>query len=188
MEKAPCAARQPEPLALADLILRGRSGDRQALKLLIEHYQLRMARFVIGETRDGNAFEDLCQAIFVKMVLGLPRLRDPARFEPWLYQIARNVCRDHLRAVLGWRRYFVSYEPAHDSVAVAEFEPTENDLEQAIASLAPKDRTLLRRLMNEKKTQQELARDSNTSVAAIKSRLYRARRELRALIAAGDSK
>lgn len=165
----------------------GRSGNRLALKLLIERYQNRMAMFVHAQTRDPNTVEDLCQAVFVKMVTGLPRLRDCARFESWLFQIARNVCRDHQRAALGWRRYFVPYEIVHERIAVSEAASGENKLRDGYAQLAPEDRALLRMHLEEKKSYKELAQLSNTSVSAIKSRLYRARRELRGLLLAGDS-
>jgi len=183
----PCAASRPEPRALEDLVLLGRSGDRKALKFLIELYQNRMARFVLSQTRDPNTVEDLCQAVFVKMVIGLPRLRDSGRFESWLFQIARNVCRDHLRAALGWRRYFVSYTTAHESVAEPEAPPVENKLDDGVAQLSPEDRALLRLHLEEKKSYRELAQISNTTVSAVKSRLYRARRELRGFLLAGDS-
>jgi RNA polymerase sigma-70 factor (ECF subfamily) len=187
MEKTPCAASLPEPRALEDLIPAGRSGDRLALKLLIERYQFRMAGFVLAQTRDPNTVEDLCQAVFVKMVIGLPRLRDFSRFESWLFQIARNVCRDHRRAALGWRRYFVPYEAAHERVAMFEAATDESQLDNGVARLAPQDRALLRLHLEEKKSYREIADLSNTSVAAIKSRLYRARRELRSFLLAGDS-
>jgi RNA polymerase sigma-70 factor (ECF subfamily) len=187
MEKTPCAASRPEPRALEDLIPAGRSGDRLALRYLIERYQFRMAKFVLSQTRDPNTVEDLCQAVFVKMVIGLPRLRDFSRFESWLFQIARNVCRDHQRAVLGWRRYFVPYEAACERVATTEAATEENSLDDGIAKLAPEDRALLRLHLEGKKSYRELAHLSNTSVSAIKSRLYRARRELRGFLLAGDS-
>ena len=165
----------------------GRSGDRQALKRLIELYQNRMAKFVLSQTGDPNAVEDLCQAVFVKMVIGLPRLRDTARFESWLFQIGRNVCRDHLRALMGWRRYFVRYEPMHERIREPETPVVEHKLDDSVAQLSAEDRALLRLHLEEKKSYQELAQLSNTSVSAIKSRLYRARRELRVLLLAGDS-
>lgn len=187
MEPVPFAASRPEPRALEDLVPLGRRGDRQALKMLIESYQTRMARFVLSQTHDPNAIEDLCQGVFVKMVIGLPRLRDDACFESWLFQIARNVCRDHLRAALGWRRFFVSYESAHERVAEPDARPVENKLDDGVAQLSPEDRALLRLHLEDKKSYRELARLSNTSVSAIKSRLYRVRRELRGLLLAGDS-
>ncbi|HLY07414.1 MAG TPA: sigma-70 family RNA polymerase sigma factor [Rhizomicrobium sp.] len=183
----PCTAERPEPHALEDIVALGRAGDRLAMKLLIERYQSRMGKFVLSQTRDPNTAEDICQAVFVKMVIGLPRLRDTGRFESWLFQIARNVCRDHLRAALGWRRYFVSYSPAHESVAEPEVPAAENKLDHGVAQLSPEDRALLQLHLEQKKSYQELAQLSNTSVSAIKSRLYRARRELRGLLLAGDS-
>lgn len=182
----PCAASQPEPRALEDLVPLGRGGDRQALKLLIERYQNRMAKFVLSQTRDPNTVEDLCQSVFVRMVIGLPRLRDTARFESWLFQIARNACRDQLRASLGWRRYFVSYDVAHERVAAPEAGAAESTLEDVVEQLSHEDRALLRLQLEEKKSYSELAQLSNTSVSAIKSRLYRVRRELRGLLLAGD--
>jgi RNA polymerase sigma-70 factor (ECF subfamily) len=180
----------PEPRAPEELVLRGRSGDREALTRLIEANQGRIAKFVLGETRDANAYEDLCQAIFVKMVIGLPRLRETARFESWLFQIARNVCRDHLRARLGWRRYFVAWHAAHESIpAPAEDVQSgkENSLERTLAQLSADDRLLLRLHVEENRNYRELARLSNSTVAAIKSRLYRARKGLRDSMLAGDS-
>jgi RNA polymerase sigma-70 factor (ECF subfamily) len=178
-----------EPPALEDLILRGRGGDRAALKALIERYQQRVARLVLSEARDANACEDLCQTIFIKMVLGLPRLRDTKCFEPWLFQIARNVVRDHLRAALGWRRYFVPYQPHHDALATCQDGAAmekESTLQNSLQQLSSDDRRLLRLHFEEKMSYDELARASSTTVSAIKSRLYRARRELRSFLLASD--
>ena len=188
VEMTPCAA-PLESRAPEDLVALGRSGDRLALKMLIERYQNRIARFVRAQVRDPNSVEDLCQAVFVKMVLGLSRLRDASRFEPWLFQIARNVCRDQQRASLGWRRYFVSWDAAHEQVPEPEPEapPDHTKFDDRLAQLPPADRTLLRLHIEEKKSHKELARLSNTSVSAIKSRLYRVRRELRSVLLAGDS-
>src|SRR3569623_3659123 len=90
------------------------------MEQLIVLYQYRVARFVVGQTRDPAHCEDLCQTIFVKMVLSLPRVRTPERFEPWLFQIARNVCRDLLRARSGWRRLFAAYDESHDAIPAPE--------------------------------------------------------------------
>jgi RNA polymerase sigma-70 factor (ECF subfamily) len=41
--------------------------------------------------------EDLCQETFVQAFRYLPTLEDRTRFGPWLYQIARSLCRSHRR-------------------------------------------------------------------------------------------
>lgn len=190
MANANGAKPRPEPRTPEALVLRGRRGDRQALTLLIETYQGPIAKFVLAETGDHNGYEDLSQAIFVKMVMGLPRLRETARFEPWLYQIARNVCRDHLRARLGWRRYFVAWHAGHESIAAPTKEQDsreEGRLERTLTKLSAEDRALLRLHVEENRNYRDLARLSNTTEAAIKSRLYRARKGLRDAMVAGDS-
>jgi RNA polymerase sigma-70 factor (ECF subfamily) len=186
-------AREPRPLPsdTIELVRRGGSGDRQAMEALIGLYQGRIAKFVIAETRDDAHYEDLCQAAFVKMVLALPTLRAAERFEPWLYQIARNVCRDHLRGKSGWRRLFVRYQPEHDAVEAA-VSPAGRDndatLEQGIARLPPEQQLLLRLSLEEKRSYEDLARLSQSTVSAVKSRLYRARENLRGILLAGEPK
>jgi RNA polymerase sigma-70 factor (ECF subfamily) len=186
--------RAPERPALAPevaaLIARGRLGDRPALAALIGRYQGRVARFVLAETGDDQHYEDLCQTIFVRMALGLKGLRAPERFEPWLFQIARNVCRDHHRRRRGWRRLFVSYEPSHEAVPTPEPPPPrrgEENLERSIARLPPSQQHLLRLALDGERSYAELARLSGASVPAVKSRLYRARETLRGMLLAGET-
>jgi RNA polymerase sigma-70 factor (ECF subfamily) len=179
------------PPETAELVRRGGSGDRQALTALIERYQGRVAKFVISQTGDHSHYEDLCQTIFVKMVMALPRLRETDRFEPWLFQIARNACRDHLRIRQGWRRLFVPYETANESVAAPEppqSDGTDDKFDNGIEQLPAAQQHLLRLRLEQKSSYEELARLSNSSVSAVKSRLHRARENLRAILLTGEAK
>jgi RNA polymerase sigma-70 factor (ECF subfamily) len=180
----------PEPLSLqtAALIKRGQCGERRALAELIRQHQARISRFVFSKTGDRDHCEDLCQAIFVKMVLGLPRLRDADRFEPWLFRIAQNVCRDHLRERAGWRRLFVPWDPAFD--APAEMPPLsdrEDIVARGLERMPERQKHLLKLSLGEARSYEELARLVHTSVPAVKSRLHRARENLKAILA-GDMK
>ena len=178
---------EPLPDETCALVARAGSGDRRAMEQLIIYYQHRVARFVIGQTREAAHCEDLCQTIFVKMVLALPKLRTPERFEPWLFQIARNVCRDHLRARTGWRRLFAAYDASHDAVAAPEPQPDPVDgIESRIEQLPPPQRDMLRLSLEEQRSYEELAELSQSTVSAVKSRLHRARESLRAMLLAGD--
>lgn len=179
---------EPLPEEMLALVAQAGSGDRHATEQLIVMYQQRIARFVIAQTKDHATYEDLCQTIFVKMVLGLPRLRAAERFEPWLFQIARNVCRDHLRARTGWRRLFATYDGAHESVAAEEPQVNPADgVEAHIERLPPPQRDLLRLSLESTRSYEEMAQLSQSSVSAVKSRLHRARQNLRALLLAGDA-
>ncbi len=174
-----------------DLIARAQSGDDTALEELIRHYQGRIAAKVISVVGDDADWQDLCQRIFVKMVLGLPRLKTLAVFEPWLLRIARNECFDHLRRRRA-RRLFVPWESSHDHLA-AEQPPSADSasqlaaLDDAIAQLPADQRELITLMRTREYSYQALARLTGDSLGAIKSRLFRARRRLRHLLAQDKS-
>jgi RNA polymerase sigma-70 factor (ECF subfamily) len=171
-------------------ILRAQAGDEPALEDLIREYQERVAGFVISRTSEVEQCEDLCQTIFVKMVLALPRLRSPETFEPWLFRIARNVCHDHLRRRRWRRKLFVPFERAHEAVASpAAGEPREGGsaVREAMRHLVPEQRRLVELSIEAPRSYEELARLADSSVPAVKSRLFRARERLRRLLSNGGS-
>ncbi len=191
MDTPSCRRVEELPRGVAQLVLCAREGERRALEELIGLYQGRIAKFVIAQTGDHAQYEDVCQTIFVKMVLALPRLRDVARFEPWLFQIARNGCRDHLRARQGWRRLFQAFAPAHEAIPAQENDASDEKaalVARGIEALPEGQRELLRLSLEEKRSYEELADLSNASVPAVKSRLHRARESLRGILFAGESK
>lgn len=179
----------PLPPRTIALIVRGRGGDRQAIEELIGLHQERIARFVVAQTGDHCQYEDLCQTVFVKMVFALPRLRAVERFEPWLFQIARNVCHDHLRARTGWRRLFVPYKAAYETIGAPAATSVRDDeaiVARGMARLPDAQRDLLQLSLDGAKSYEELARLAQTSVPAVKSRLHRARENLKAILLGGE--
>lgn len=182
-------ALQPPPADLDALVAQAMDGDRRAAEELILLYQQRIARFVIAQTNDAAHYEDLCQTIFVKMVLALPGLRSVERFEPWLFRIARNVCRDHLRMCRGWRRLFVPYEAQHEDVSPPENPSDRTEMmERSIERLPDAQRSLLLLSLEQPRSYEDMARLMRSSVSSVKSRLHRARENLRSLMLTEDSK
>jgi RNA polymerase sigma-70 factor, ECF subfamily len=175
----------PEESLPVGLVAKSRNGDVAAMELLIEHYQPRIAGFVFARVGDGQAVEDLCQTIFYKMLLGLPRLEDDEKFEPWLFRIARNACFDYLRS-RRLRRIFLPWKSGDDQFAsAAEPMPESNNdrrivaFRRALMMLPDKQRELVALLQDDRLSYEQLAAITNTSVRSVKSRLFRARRQLR---------
>jgi len=173
---------------LAATVERARAGDHAALRELIELYQGRVGRFVLSMLGNDPDWEDVAQVTFVKMMLGIERLQSTEIFESWLFKIARNCSLDHLRR-RRWRRLFMSWEPRNAEVAAPAraFEDARlAQVERALA-LMPADQRELILLMRENDwSYGDLARITGASPAAVKSRLFRARSRLRALISKGD--
>jgi RNA polymerase sigma factor (sigma-70 family) len=173
------------------LLARAQRGDEDALEQMIRQYQERIARKVLSVVGADGDWQDLCQRIFVKMVLGLPRLKNPALLEPWLMRIARNECFDHLRRRRA-RRIFVPWERAHDDIAGPPGEPSKIEyrlaaFDDAVDQLPQDQRELINLVRTREYSYEALAARTGNTVAAIKSRLFRARRKLRDLLDASDS-
>jgi RNA polymerase sigma-70 factor, ECF subfamily len=154
------------------------------MELLIERYQSRVAGFVFACVGDGQAVDDLCQTIFYKMLVGLRRLEEDRKFEPWLLRIARNTCFDYLRR-RQLRRILVPWQSAADQAA-SPAEPPANftddridTFRRALMRLPKKQRELVALLQDQRSSYEQLAAITNSSVSSVKSRLFRARRQLR---------
>jgi len=72
---------------------RAKRGDRHAFAQLVEYFHPRGLRFatqLLGNRQDA---EEALQDTFVRVYDNLPRFREDARFEPWLFRILANRCR-----------------------------------------------------------------------------------------------
>src|SRR5690606_22863885 len=91
----------------AELVMAACGGDRDAFGALISRHMataIAAARTMLGG--DGAAqdvAQDVAQEAMLHAYLSLHTLREPERFGSWVYGIALNLCRSHLRA----RRYEV---------------------------------------------------------------------------------
>ena len=177
------SAETEDPL-IAQLVASSKDGDSAAMELLIERYQSRVAGFVFACVGDGQAVEDLCQTIFYKMLVSWRRLEEDGKFEPWLFRIARNTCFDYFRR-RRLRRIFVPWQSAADQASSAA-EPPANSTDDRIDSFRralmrlPKgQRELVALLQDQQLSYEQLAAITVSSVSSVKSRLFRARRQLR---------
>jgi RNA polymerase sigma-70 factor (ECF subfamily) len=179
---------EPAP-DLAATVERARTGDQAAIRTLIELYQGRVGRFVLAMLGDDSEWEDVAQATFVKMMLGIERLQAVEIFESWLFKIARNASLDHLRR-RRWRRLFTSWEPHHGEVAPPARELEDRRLaqvERALTKLPVEQRELILLMRENDWSYGDLARITGVSATAVKSRLFRARSRLRALMNGEES-
>ena len=82
---------------LDDYIAAAQNGDRVALGKIIDIYAEPIHSFIYHTIGRSIEVEDLAQDTFVKMITNIQQYRPTAPFRAWLFRIALNVCRDHLR-------------------------------------------------------------------------------------------
>lgn len=171
-----------------ELVGAARRGDKRALAALIErHYSvlLSLCRRAVGEC-EGAA--DVAQEAVIAAMLGLDRLREDERFGAWLYGIGLNVSRRLLQA-RARRVGSLDAGPAREPVAAGP-DPAELveaaeiavRVRRAIGGLPAGQRDAVRLFYLAGLTQAEIAQELDTAPGAIKTRLHKARRTLRATL------
>ena len=137
-----------------------------------EAYGPSLYRFCLLHMKNPSDAEDVMQEVFCKRLYRAPKFRSPEHERNWLFQVARNQCRDELRRM---RRTELPLEAAeHVSIPTAQL----SLLEQA-SNLPEDQRTALHLYYYEGYQVEEIARLLNISVSSVKMRLKRGRDALR---------
>lgn len=79
------------------MIEAARAGDLDSFGKLCELYYAPLVAVAYSVLRDHQLAEDAAQEAFARGLVGLRKLKEPARFAPWLARICRNVAVDMVR-------------------------------------------------------------------------------------------
>lgn len=125
-----------------ELLLRARSGDREAFELIVlakGEPLFRTALTILGSEADAR---DATQETFIAAWKSFARLRDPERFDAWLGRILVNECRMALRKRRRVREVAVDEARLTDSSAATDSSDS-TDFDAAFARLTVDQRALL---------------------------------------------
>lgn len=167
----------------ADLIARSKGGDSEAFSSLISRYEDRIfnlaQKVCVGLPAEA---EDVYQETFLTAFKKLPKFRAESDLGTWLYRIASNLC---------WMRHRKKkaerLEPLLERHHGREAGPEEvsrkkalrEAVEAALGELPVEQRLVLVLRDIEGLSGEQTAKAMKLSVAAVKSRLHRARLFLR---------
>ena len=143
----------------------------------------RLRRFALALTRSGAAADDLAQAAVERAIANIDKWEPGSRLDSWIYRIAHNLFRNDRRnaAVRETKLDDVAYETEQtldgERAAVARIEY--NAVTAAIAALPGELREALLLVAVDGLSYREAAEVTGTTVAALTSRISRAREALR---------
>ncbi len=172
---------QRENLAIA----RGlKQNDPELLDRLIELYQHRLLRYLLFLTGKREVAEDLFQETWMRVLLRGAQYNGKARFDTWLFTIARNLVID-----LSRKRQMSSldemseagederpFEVAMDGPSPFEQFATREDraeVAEVLLRLEPNYREVLVLRFHEEMSLEEIASVTKAPLSTVKSRLYR---------------
>lgn len=173
-----------ESLAIAAGLKRQEAG---LLDELIVRYQHRLLRYLLYLTSNREMAEDLFQEVWMRVMIRGAQFNGQARFDTWLFTIARNLVIDQRR-----KRTMSSLDELIDGKSeddrpmafeVADGDPTPfdrfsnlEDRERIAAALLQMD-TLYREVLvlrfHEELSLDEIAKVTRAPLSTVKSRLYR---------------
>jgi len=175
----------------ADSVLarRVQQGEREAFEILARRYLRPVHAVAASYLRERADVEDVAQETFLRALESIWSFDTSRPFAPWLYQIARNVARNHLK----WRRRHPA-EPADASknaladermspAAGAERSEFQAVVAAAIETLPEQRRTAFQLADVEGYPATEVARMMGLSSGAVRAHIHHAHRDLRARLA-----
>ena len=173
-----------------ELICLVRDGMTSAFEVLVKRYEMPLFNYIrrmVGNTSDA---EDLFQGTFLRVYSHLDRFRTTGGFRPWVYRIATNLCKDHLK----YRRRHptVSLDagvesgdasepllsrleaPVANPRELASQAETAERLEAAVGKLSPKHRSVFLMARYEGMPYKTIAGTLGIPVGTVKSRMNKA--------------
>jgi RNA polymerase sigma-70 factor (ECF subfamily) len=177
----------------ADLVAKAKAGDADAFTDLVNQYERRVFRMAKQITQNDEDAEDVLQETFLKAYSHLDDFQGNSKFYTWLVRIAVNEALMKLRKRRSDKTVPLD-EPIDTGedvvareVAVWEDNPEQrysreemaNILDEAVQSLKTAYRTVFVLRDIEEMSIEETAEALDLSISAVKSRLLRARLQLR---------
>ena len=142
-----------------------------------------LCRYIINDTHDA---QDAAQDVFIKAYRGLKAYNSDAGFYTWLYRIAVNTCLDYNKRSRpeALEESFVETVPSPNPSPerLLQSKETGRLIRSALRKLPEKLKTAIVLKEIEELSYEEIAEVLTTSVGTVKSRISRARVELRRLL------
>jgi RNA polymerase sigma-70 factor (ECF subfamily) len=167
-----------EHAADPDLVRGAKRGAEEAFTSLLRPLLEPAYRLAAGMLQDRQLAEDAVQEAAVKAWRRIHQLREGTEMRPWFLGIVANECRTTRRS-RWWGLLTIKAEPpsveAPDEAAVRGI-----DLRSALKRLRPEQRLVVVLYFYLDLPLEEIATITNASFAAVRGRLYRGIRELKA--------
>jgi RNA polymerase sigma-70 factor (ECF subfamily) len=162
------------------LAIRCQLGEPAGFEDLIARWHAPLWSFVRRLVGDDDSAREIFQDVWVRVIRGIPRLRDGSKLRAWLFGIARRTLMDRLRHEYARSRTVdVDVDEIAADVSVAEDVEHLEALERALVELPIIEREVLTLFYLQELSLNEVADALKVPVGTIKSRLFRAKRLLR---------
>jgi RNA polymerase sigma-70 factor (ECF subfamily) len=161
-------------LGESDLVRRAQLGSSSAFSQLVRRHGPHLYRYLVVRLRNEGDARDALQETMTAAWLGLPGLRSPDRFWPWLLTIATRKAAAAARGRVSTGEVELASLPGEDHDAL--------ELWDAVGRLSEQHREVLVLRYRFQLSEEEVAEVLGVRVGTVKSRCARARKALSELL------
>jgi RNA polymerase sigma-70 factor (ECF subfamily) len=158
------------------LVMAAQDGNEDALEKLVSLWQKKLWHYAFGLTADVHASWDITQQTWLEIIKGLRKLHDPKCFKAWAYRIATNRTIDWLKNKKKFQHINL------ESIEIGT-NRKDNDLQvkELVRRLKSDSRVILSLYYFQQLSIPEISIALNIPTGTVKSRLFKAREELKKL-------
>ena len=176
-----------------EIVKRAVEGDTKAFETLVLTYQKKVYNIAFRMTGNQEDAFDLSQEAFIKAYKSLSGFKMESKFSTWIYSIISNLCIDFCRKRKRLSEVPLSYGEDNKDAEISderflpekEFERAEmrEIIEESLSSLSLEHRQIFTMRDIEGLSYQDISDALDIEVGTVKSRISRAREQLRKIIA-----
>lgn len=181
-DKTPTTLKYPNTPEQTAWLISINNGDRQAFNHIVQKYQQPIYNLCYRMLGDKNEAEDAAQEIFLRAYTRFASYDRKHNFSTWLFSIASHYCIDQLRKRrirwISWDTldfWYTDQNTPQPEELLIEAEVTQ-EVYTLLNSLPPDYQAVIILKYWYKMPYQEIAQTLKTSVSAVKSKLFRARK------------
>lgn len=158
-----------------------KAGKIELLNSLFDRYGNRLYSYFLKSTLNKADGDDLTQELFIRVMKYRKSYKEGQSVEIWIFQIARNMVKDHFKKMKVYRDNFCLMEiiPEHISNEADNQQEREEQLYRAMSKLSKEKRELLVLSKFEGMKYEQIAILRKTSVSNIKVQVHRVIKELK---------
>lgn len=146
-------------------------------------FHARLHAFVLRRVKAPADADDIVQEVFVRIHRNLDKIQKEDRLAAWIFQVTRNAIADRYRLIPKTEEMDPEFEPPlppqDDGTELRELGELSRCIEPILGALPPHYRDALKLTDLDGMGQREAADLSRISVSGMKSRVQRARQQLK---------
>ena len=176
-----------------DLIRKAKQGDMHAFEELILKHEKIVYNLALRMMNHSEDAKDISQEVFLKAYRSLSNFDERSAFSTWIYRITHNTCIDEMRKRKGKQNYSLEEELENEAGSMQRQiadegdtpeesllrEEQKSEILQALDSLSEEHKAAI--VLRDMKgfSYEEIAEILEVSLGTVKSRISRARNQLK---------